>query len=336
MIIKNLFLTLLLVCSFNINAAVGTIGKAAIDFFGTPKGLDELFKSKNIHRPESISQLKSNVDFALDALSDSGNGSVEDLIELEARLVGNQDQAAYKKMMTTLQKVETEKKEVNAFELVEAINTLSQLSRKYAKQSFWNPDRRLTSGTCASCVNEELSELGLDFVVVEIKNVNKKFARVLKENMKSRPQMRKTIKSKLKTQGFGNFNRNAVTDLDLESLLYLSYVKDFGTPEEKLLAEQIKKVSKVGDGKYDIFDKSNGHAFFRLIISARTKEEKKMWIELLSETAADMDSSNNTTMDAFYAILQKRVDNEADAGKKSEKQGYLDYLRRNDCFSGKK
>ena len=61
-----------------------------------------------------------------------------------------------------------------------------------------------------------------------------------------------------------------------------------------------------------------------------------MWIELLSETAAEMDSSNKTTMDAFYAILQKRVDNEADAGKKSEKQGYLDYLRRNDCFSGKK
>ena len=130
MIIKNLFLTLLLVCSFNISAAVGSGGKAVIDLISAPKTFGDLLDQKGIYKNESVAQLKTSVEYSLSVLSDSGKGSFEDLKALKSRLKGKSDNDMYDSMMSVL---EREDGAVTAKELVTAINTMSRLSRKYAK-----------------------------------------------------------------------------------------------------------------------------------------------------------------------------------------------------------
>ena len=332
MIIKNLFFTLLLVCSLNINAAVGSGGKAVIDLITAPKTFGDLLDQKGIYKNESVAQLKTSVEYSLSVLSDSGKGSIEDLKALKSRLKGKSDNDMYDSMMSVLERKDGE---VTAKELVTAINTMSRLSRKYAKQASFDPNRTVSFGTCASCVNEELSELGLDFVIIEKKDMSKGFRKDIKANMRNKRTMIKTIQQRLGSKGYGSFKRGDFSDEQLESLLYLSFIDKHGSALEKELADRIKRVSQVSPGKYDIFDSANGHSFFNLPITARTERDKRMWIELLDETIAEMEANNKNTMDAFYSILQRRVDNEADAGKKADKQSYLDYLRKHKCFENK-
>ena len=324
---KKIVLISLLVASFSANASLFKLA----DVIFTKKGVTKMLGEFGILNREVTNEVTSTVKSALDDLTISGKGSIKDLRALERRLETPEDKEKYAQLMEILNRdpKNSSYKAPTRDEVVTAINNLVELSQRYAL--------RKTSGisACVPCVNESLNELGFKFVLIKKKGQSKNILKQMASAMRSPKKAIQVATSRLKRQGFGELDPKYVASHEHEILLYTSYVEEFGSELEKAFIKRLKKISKVSPGQFNMFDEANGHKFYNVLSTNANDSDLRMWIDLLDETYAEMSTKNTNTMDAFYSVLQKKIDSETDQAEKSLKEDMLKFIKEKDCFAKK-
>ena len=325
--VKNIILISFLTISLSTNASVLKI----IDLLPTKNGVTKMLGQHGILKREVVTEVSATIKSALDDLTISGKGSAKDLNALKRRLETPEDKKKYEQMMEVFNRNPKKSGYVapTQNELVEAINNLVELSQRYAL--------RKTSGlsACVPCVNDSLDELGFKFVLVKKKGQSKKILKQMASATRSPKKTKQVASQRLKEQGFGEFDTKYVAPHEHEVLLYISYIEEFGSPLEKEFLKRLKKVSKVAPGQFNLFDESNGHKFFNILSTESSDQDLRVWTDLLDETYTEMNSKNLNTMDAFYSVLQKKIDSETDQNEKALKTDMLKYIKEKDCFAKK-
>ncbi len=325
--LKKIVLISLLVASFSANASLFKLA----DVIFTKKGVTEALGKVGIFEKEVTNEVSSTVQSALDDLAESGKGSIKDLKELKSRLETTEDKKKYAQLMEILNR-DPKKPNYKApvqEDIVDAINNLVELSQRYAL--------RKSSGlnACVPCVNAKLMEYKFKFVLIKKKGQSRQILRQMSSSMRSPLQMKQVATSRLEKQNFGELDTKYVESHEYEVLLYTSYVEDFGSELEKAFVKRLKKISKVSPGQFNMFDEANGHKFYNIFSTNTSDSDLRMWIDLLDETYAEMSTKNRNTMDAFYTVLQKKIDSETDPAEKSLKEDMLKFIKNNNCFAKK-
>lgn len=289
-----------------------------VDYLISEAGVLEILATKGI-KGKDASLVQGYVATALKSLGAKKTITAKELNNIFQNLPStSSDSKAREELRVLLSKSNSD---ISKDDVVQAINKIIILADRHGNS---------IAITCANCVNESLAAHGFDFSVKKIKN--SKVKDILQSYIpKNADDYHKFITTHARNANMGDYTYvtpDQVAPIEEKALATYFGILELGTPDQKKLAETIKKLS-TKEGKTNLFDPKNHHKFWKIFADEgdeMSAKDLKGWTDTLNEVAARAEKENINTEEAFYKTLKDKADGN------EELMSQLETLKKKRCF----
>lgn len=304
---------------FNLSSNVWASGTAKlVDYLISEAGVLEILATKGI-KGKDASLVQSYVKIALKSLGAKKTITSKELNTIFQILPSNSSDSKIREELKIL--LSKSESDISKDDIVQAINKIIFLADRHGKS---------IAITCANCINETLTAHGFDFSIKKLKN--SKVKDILESYIpKNADDYHNFITTHARNANMGDYTHvtpEEVAPIEEKAMATYFGILELGTPNQKKLAETIKKLS-TKDGKTNLFDPKNKHKFWKIFADEgdeMSEKDIKGWTETLNEVAVLAEKEDMNIEEAFYKTLKQK----ADGNEKLMSQ--LEILKKKRCF----
>ncbi len=297
--LKSLLFCMCLVVSSSSTFAVGS---AVVNLFEalTKKGGPEQVLSTNFFNRSTVSKLSRSLELALGDFK-KGKLTIADLKKMKMRsTVLAEDKPRFDRMIKALEG----KADLDQKEMIQVYHDILHLSQRYGA-------RRSAIQACVSCLDNELSKEGIEYVLVEFKD-NKQANKILshiQDNAPNPKRARDWMSKEAKSQKLGGIGSFKSVDEEEAYMFFISIPKK-GNKKMRDLYNEILNVSRTnfGEGSVKLFDDANPHKLFTIFENDLDDAGIEHWTSMLKDTHAIMKRDKVPAQEAFEKMLTERID----------------------------
>ena len=269
-------------------------------------------------RGQSVSQVERLVRLALENLAGTKNPTREDLL-FALGLSEQGDDALKRQLLTIFSKSELE---MTRKDVIDAVNGLILMANRYGFNSS-------VLMACSTCVNDNLSKVGIRFTYEEISNPKISF--ILKNVIPANSrELLRFIRKGLTRNSLSFKSRQSFKMLkrseEKNFALFLA-ISQYGDSSQRKLFNSIKKYSTRPDGQIEIFDEENGHKLWKLFGHDLSEKEYKGLGDLIDSVSEEANKKGEVNKkSAFYRYFKRKAEDDPSL------KGHYETLKRKNCF----